>query len=102
MIKNNIAGAMKIAALAAAQLTDTGKIADSRKIVNHASTIIKLLSKTPEEIEADGKECGNKKLIVEFNRNGMQHAPGEYIDIFFNGNIIAIEEAQQHVPRTPY
>ena len=102
MIKNNIAGAMKIAALAAAQLTDTGKIADSRKIVNHASTIIKLLSKTPEEIEADGKECGNKKLIVEFNRNGMQHAPGEYIDIFFNGNIIAIEEAQQHVQRTPY
>lgn len=102
MIKNNIAGAMKIAGLAAAQLTDSGKIADSRKIVNHASTIIKFLSKTPEEIEADGAECGNKKLIVEFNRNGMQHAPGEYIDIHFNGNIIAIEEAQQHVPRTPY
>lgn len=102
MIKNNIAGAMKIAGLAAAQLTDSGKIADSRKIVNHASTIIKFLSKTPEEIEADGVECGNKKLIVEFNRNGMQHAPGEYIDVHFNGNIIAIEEAQQHVTRTPY
>lgn len=102
MIKNNIAGAMKIACLAAAQLNDNGRIAESRKIVNHASTIIKFLDKTPDEIARDGKDCGNKKLVVEFNRNGMQHAPDDYIDVKFNGNIAMIEQAQQHEVETPW
>lgn len=102
MIKNNIAGAMDIAALAAAQLTDTGKIADSAKIARNASTVVLLMDKTPEEIAADGVNCGNKKLIVQFNRNGAQHTSGEYIDIKFNGNVISLEEAEQHVPNSPY
>lgn len=102
MIKNNIAGAMDIAAIAAAQLTDTGKLADSAKIARNASTVVLLLDKTPEEIAADGVNCGNKKLIVQFNRNGAQHTSGEYIDIKFNGNIILLEEAEQHVPHNPF
>ena len=93
---------MDIAALAAAQLTDTGKIADSAKIARNASTVVLLMDKTPEEIAADGVNCGNKKLIVQFNRNGAQHTSGEYIDIKFNGNVISLEEAEQHVPNSPY
>ena len=102
MIKNDIAGKMDIAALAAAQLTAGGKLADSAKIARNASTIIVMLDKTPEEIEVDGAECGNKKLMVQLNRNGMQHASGEYLDIFFNGNVVRLEEAKQHIPDAPY
>lgn len=102
LIKNDIAGKMGIAALAAAQLNNANKLADSAKIARNASTIMLLLNKTPEEQEMDGQECGNKKLIVQLNRNGMQHADGDYIDINFDGNRIMLTEAKQHVPVDPF
>ncbi len=102
MIKNDIAGAMDIATLAAAQLTATGKLADSAKIARNASVIMLLLDKSPAEIERDGVECGNKRLVVALNRNGPNHVDGEWIDLRFNGNIISFEEAKQHVPISPY
>lgn len=102
MVKNQICGDMNIAGLGAAQATATGKVADSAKIGRNASTIAVIRDKTPEEIEADGAECGNKKLSVVLNRNGMQMAPGEYIDLQFNGNIIQYEQAKQHIPQAPY
>ncbi len=102
MVKNNICGDMNIAGLAAAQATSTGKIAGSAKIGRNVSTVIMVLDKTPEEIEADGPECGNKKLFVKMNRNGMQMAEGEYIDLLFDGNRISYTEAKQHIPQTPY
>ena len=101
-IKNDIAGAMGIAALAAAQLTETGRLADSAKIARNASTILLLVDKTPQELENDGPECGNKKLVVSKNRNGMQHVDGEYIDLQFDGNICRLREAKQHVAEEPY
>lgn len=104
MIKNDICGAMEIPGLAAAQLTKSGYLADSAKIARNASTIASVVDKSPEEIDTDGAECGNKKLIVQFNRNGMQMAPGEYIDLYFDGNHIMFAEAKQHVPQdlVPY
>lgn len=102
MVKNQIAGKMGIYALAAAQATESGKLADSAKIARNASTIIMIQEKTEEEMEQDGPECGNKKLRVIFNRNGMQHAPGEYIDVIFDGNHILYEEAKQHAPHEPF
>lgn len=102
LIKNRICGEMNIAGLGAAQATVTGKVADSAKIGRNASTIAMIQDKTPEEIEADGVECGNKKLRVVLNRNGMQMAAGEYIDLQFNGNLISYEEAKQHIPQTPF
>ncbi len=102
MVKNQIAGKMGIYALAAAQATESGKLADSAKIARNASTIIMISEKTEDEIEQDGPECGNKKLRVIFNRNGMQHAPGEYIDVVFDGNHILYEEAKQHSPHEPF
>lgn len=102
MVKNTIAGKMGIYVLAAAQATESGKLADSAKIARNASTIIMIQEKTEEEMEQDGPECGNKKLRVILNRNGMQHAPGEYIDLIFDGNHILYEEARQHAPHEPF
>lgn len=102
MIKNQICGEMGICGIGAAQATTSGKVADSAKIGRNASTIAVIQDKTPEEVEADGVDCGNKKLRVILNRNGMQHAPGEYIDLQFNGNVISYEEARQHIPQTPF
>ena len=93
---------MGICGIGAAQATTTGRVADSAKIGRNASTIAIITDKTPEEIEADGVECGNKKLRIILNRNGMQHATDEYIDLSFNGNKILYEEAKQHVPQTPF
>lgn len=101
-VKNRICGDMGIAGIGAAQATTTGKLADSAKIVRNASTICMLQDKTPEEIECDGEECGNKKLRVVFNRNGPQMASGEYIDMIFDGDHILYSEAKQHIPQTPF
>jgi len=102
MVKNQICGDMNIAGIGAAQATASGKVADSAKIGRNASTIALIQDKTPEEVEADGVECGNKKLRICLNRNGAQMSPDEYIDLFFNGNVISYEEAKQHIPITPY
>lgn len=102
LVKNRICGEMKIAGIGAAQATVSGKVADSAKIGRNASTIALIQDKTPEEIEADGIECGNKKLRVILNRNGMQHVGDEYINLRFDGNHILYEEAKQHIPQAPY
>lgn len=102
LIKNRICGEANVAGIGAAQATSSGRLADSAKIARNASTIIMIQDKTPEEIEADGEECGNKKLIVRFNRNGAQMCDGEYIDMKFDGDRVSYEEAKQHIPTTPY
>lgn len=102
LIKNKLCGDMGICGLGAAQATSTGKVADSAKIGRNASTIAVITDKTSEEIARDGAECGNKKLRVILNRNGMQHTAEEYIDLQFNGNLISYEEAKQHTPIVPY
>lgn len=103
MVKNELCGRMEIAGLAAAQMAKNGGLADSAKIARNASTIMYLTDKTREEIEADGEECGNKKLFVAMNRNGMQHVEGEYIDLNFVGNVCMMTEAsKQHIPEDPY
>lgn len=102
MVKNKICGDMQVCGLGAVQTTVNDKIADSAKIGRNASTIALITEKTPDEIEMDGEECGNKKLRIVLNRNGEQMAPGEYIDLNFDGNHILYEEAKQHIPQTPY
>lgn len=102
LLKNTICGDMGIAGLAAAQLTANGKLADSAKIARNASVIMTLLDKSPAEIERDGRECGNKKLFVNLNRNGSQTTQDEWIDIAFDGNLISLEQAKQHTIEIPY
>ena len=102
LVKNEIAGSMNVMAIGAAQATSTGKLADSAKIARNASTIIMIEDKTPEEIEEDGIECGNKKMIVKVNRNGAQMIDDEYIDLVFDGDHILYEQAKQHEKHEPY
>ena len=106
LVKNEICGSMNIAGIGAAQATANNKLADSAKIARNASTIIMLMDKTMDEIaqdNVDGRECGNKKAVVAFNRNGMQHAEGEYIDLQFDGDNIMYSEAKdQHLITMPY
>lgn len=102
MVKNQICGDMGICGIGAVQATAAGRIADSAKIGRNASTIAIIQDKTPEEIEADGAECGNKKLRICLNRNGEQMPEGMYIDLQFNGNLIQYKEAKQHIPNTPF
>ncbi|MBQ2348501.1 MAG: hypothetical protein II388_09065, partial [Clostridia bacterium] len=103
LVKNDIAGSMNIMAIGAAQATINNKLADSAKIARNASTIIMLVDKTPDEIENDGAECGNKKMIVTVNRNGAQMVPGEYISLDFDGDKILYEQAKkQHTPTQPF
>jgi len=103
-VKNKICGDCGIAGLGAVQATSTGKVADSAKIGRNASTIALILNKTPEEIEADGVECGNKKLRILLNRNGAQmQGEEEYIDLRFDGSTLNYMEAdRQHIPDTPF
>ena len=101
-VKNRLCGEMNIAGIGAAQATSSGKVADSAKIGRNASTIAIIQDKTAEELAEDGPECGNKKLRVVLNRNGMQMADGEYLDLKFDGNHIQYTEAKQHIPHTPF
>lgn len=93
---------MNICGIGAAQATASGKVADSAKIGRNASVIAVITDKTQEEIDEYGLESGNKKLRVVLNRNGMQHAPGEFIDLKFDGNHISYEQAKQHTPIEPF
>lgn len=103
MVKNQICGEMNIAGIGAAQSAPGGYLADSKKIARNASTIIMIQTKDQKEIEADGEECGNKKLFVKFNRNGPQMCEGEYIDMVFDGNLVRYDQApKQHIIHTPY
>lgn len=102
MMKNQICGAMNIAGVGAVQLTHQGKIADSAKIGRNVSTVAFIQAKTPEEIQADGEECGNTKLRVGINRNGRQQGDEEYIDLKFTGNLIRYDQAKQHTEQMPY
>ena len=102
MVKNQICGAMNIAGIGAVQLTHQGKIADSAKIGRNVSTVAFLQAKTPEEIQADGIDCGNTKLRVGINRNGRQQGDSEYIDLNFTGNLIRYDQSRQHANPSPY
>lgn len=103
LIKNEICGKLGIAGLAAAQLNSNNKLADSAKISRNASTIILMTDKSLDECEEDGDDSGRKKLFVAYNRNGMQHVDGEWINLNFDGNICLLTEAKtQHLIDYPY
>ena len=61
-LKNSIAGGLNVPVLSFVQLNRENDIADSDKIERYASTGIKWVKKTPEEIARDGIECGNYKI----------------------------------------
>lgn len=83
LVKNKIAGDLNIAAIGACQATSSGKIADSAKIARNASTIVLLLDKTPEEMEADGYRIANiteiPSIYEEPSANPLGVLTNEYL-----------------------
>nr|MDD3123661.1 hypothetical protein [Candidatus Izemoplasmatales bacterium] len=101
--KNEIAGVYKIPVLGAVQTSESGKVSFSSSVVTVLSTLCWLSLKTPQEISADGLECGNAKLSILYNRNGMQMQKGEYLDLQFDGDFISYQSAKkQHTIVEPY
>lgn len=102
-LKNEIAGELELAVLAAAQLNRQNQVADSDKLERYCSVSCKWEDKTAEEYLRDGAECGNYKLIIKLNRLGEQMTEDEYIDMMFDGNRMRIEQAkQQHKQAKPF
>ena len=98
-----LVGEEKLMGIGALQLQDSGKVSFSASAVQTLSTLISILKKTPQEIEADGRQCGNMKAFIGYNRNGPQMTEGEYIDLQFDGDYLSYRQAdQQHVTETPY
>lgn len=98
-LKNNIAGELDLAVLAACQLNRNGEVADSIKINRYLSVGIKWEYKTHEMIARDGVECGNAFAKIYVNRLGRQMQEdndNEYIDFIFDGDKMTIVEAKQH------
>lgn len=98
-LKNNIAGELDLAVLAACQLNRNGEVADSIKINRYLSVGIKWEYKTQEMIAKDGLKCGNAFAKIYVNRLGRQMQEDdeeEYIDFIFDGDKMTIIEAEQH------
>ena len=94
-LKNAICGELDLAGLGSAQLDRLGtKISDSAKVERYASTICYLHRKTQEEIARDGKESGNMKLSVSFNRNGGMTEENEYINLSMIGDLCRVSQAK--------
>jgi replicative DNA helicase len=102
-LKNNIAGALNIPVLCGAQLNRNNQTADSDKLERYCSASLIWREKESEEIATDGKECGNYALNVKLNRLGEQMDSDDYMDFYFNGSIMNIEQtAKQHVKANPF
>ena len=95
-LKNRVAGELGIPVLAGAQLGREMQVADSDKIERYVSTSVYWRRKTKDEIDRDGKECGNCCMHVAYNRNGKQMDEDQWIDMKFDGNLMRITQAKQH------
>lgn len=103
VLKNYIAGELKLFVISAVQATSTGAIADSAKIIRNCSSLLYLERKTSAEISADGGlDYGNMKLNVRANRNGMIMGDNQYISLSLDGNKCTFTESKQPVIREPY
>lgn len=95
-LKNKVGGALDIPILAGGQMSPKEqRLADSDKINRYASTIAYWIHKTKEEIVNDGEDCGNCKLIIDYNRNGSQTDEDEYLNFVFSGNLATINQAKK-------
>lgn len=98
-LKNQIAGTFEIPVVSAVQLNRQYQIADSDLIERYATTGIKWMPKTKEEIIDDTLECGNYKLNVFFSRDGGEMEEDEYLDFYMDKDVtttnLRISEAKK-------
>ena len=97
-LKNEVAGGLELAVLAACQLNRANDIAGSDKIAMYASTVVRWRFKTSEEIREDGGlKYGNVYAQIYYNRNGAMQDKDEWMSLNFNGSIMLIEDCSQPV-----
>ena len=102
MLKNKIAGDMKVCAVTAAQTNDAGKIADSSKIARNVSTVVTITEKDPASLDPNNK-FDTRKARVTYNRNGAQMPENDWIDMCFDGSHCRYWESEhQHDKVTPF
>lgn len=97
-LKNVISTEISVPVIAGLQQNEqTGQVADSQKPTRYADTLLSWEEKSPELIQRDGVECGNFKISVYKNRNGMTTiGDDDYLDVLFSKNIMRISDAKQH------
>lgn len=96
VLKNRIAGDLDIAVVSACQASKSGGIADSIRIAQYSSAVIKMERKEYADFMAN-QECGNYKFTVLYNRLGEQMQEGEqWIDANFFGNYAKFQNCKQH------
>ena len=97
-LKNEVAGGLELAVLAACQLNRANDIAGSDKIAMYASTVVRWRFKTSEEIREDGGlKYGNVYAQIYYNRNGAMQDKDEWMSLNFNGSIMLIEDCSQPI-----
>ena len=94
-LKNEVAGVLELAVLAACQLNRQNQVGDSDKLERYASVSMSWRNKTSDEIIMDGEECGNYRLNISLNRLGEQMDDSEYIDFVFDGSKMRIDETEK-------
>ena len=98
ILKNKVAGDMKLHVITACQASRNGQVADSIRIAQYCSCLVYMEKKTFEEIRTDGKDCGNYKFKVQFNRLGSQMDEEEYISANFLGSVCKFMPCKQVDP----
>ena len=98
VLKNEIAGDMDLAVLAAVQLNRNNDISSSDKIAMYASTVNYWRFKTGQEMAEDGGiKYGNIYTYVKYNRNGDQQNEEEQMSVLFKGDTMTICDCEQPV-----
>lgn len=103
ILHNEIAGTLGLSVLAACQLNKQNEISSSDKIAMYASTIVLWRFKTSSEIKSDGGlSKGNIYTQVHLNRNGSQQNEDEWMNLYFNGDLMTITDCEQNVVAQPF
>lgn len=102
ILKNRIAGDLDMAVVSACQASRNGGIADSIRIAQYSSAVIKMERKDYADFKANEAQ-GNYRFTVLYNRLGEQMQEGEqWIDANFFGNYAKFQECEQHMQEDIY
>ncbi len=97
-LKDQICGTLQYGGICLAQLNRSNDIGESFKIVQEVSAAVWLNKKSTEEFMQYGKECGNGKITVKYNRLGQQvnDDDSDFVDVDFDGNFCSYRNVVQH------
>jgi replicative DNA helicase len=97
----DLSGEMNIPAIGAVQLSRAKEVADSDKISRYADIVAFWMERDKDEIEAQGLDTGNFKLIIRDSRRGGRTSE-EGITYKFYKQRLAIREVSPELQPVPY